>query len=164
LLDTLVALNAASAAPLVVDFDLTNAIQSASLDLIDTGARVAFGRADAVPVTGDVRLISLAVVNCLRNAIESAARSPRPELPVVINWGETDRDYWIAILDEGDGLPIGADHLLAPGITTKNDDGLHFGIGLTIAQRAMHSLEGDVDLRPREGFGAVAELRWPRRP
>lgn len=161
LLDTFAALNEASAAPSITEFDLTTLVGEWSLEQMERDARIVFARSDSVVVKGDPRLVGLAVSNCLRNAVEATNGGARPDSPVVMNWGATDRDYWIAILDEGVGLPQAFDRVHEAGVTTKNDDGLHFGIGLTIAHRALHSLSGSVEVRPREDAGTVAEIRWP---
>lgn len=161
LLGTFSALNEASTAPTVAEFDLTILVGDCAAH---QEGFVSFGRTDSVVAVGDQRLISLAITNCLRNAVEATTSSPRSDRPVVANWGTTDSDHWVAILDEGSGLPASSDRLLRAGVTTKKGHGPHFGIGLTIAQRAMHSLGGTVELRPREPVGAVAEIRWPRAP
>ena len=58
---------------------------------------------------------------------------------VVINWGITDRDYWIAVLDDGVGLPAGTERMFAMWTTRKRKSN-HFGIGLPLALRAMATL------------------------
>ena len=80
---------------------------------------------------------------------------------VVINCGITDRDYWIVVLDEGVGLPAGADQVFEMWATGKSKS-KHFGIGLPLARRAMATLGGTVELRRREQRGAACEIRWPR--
>ena len=85
-----------------------------------------------------------------------------PSLPsVVINYGITDRDYWAVVLDDGIGLPAGADQAFEMWATGKPKS-KHFGIGLPLARRAMATLGGTVELRPREQGGAACEIRWPQ--
>jgi signal transduction histidine kinase len=117
------------------------------------------GPADLIAV-GDQGLVELVFTNGLRNALEAVATPPirQPRAPVVVAWDETDRDYWISILDRGPGLR--SDRALPFGLTTK-DPASHFGAGLTIARRAAQSLGGTVALTPRDGGGMAFEFRWP---
>ena len=56
-------------------------------------------------VTSDPTLVRLAVCNGIRNAIEAVAAANLAEPhPIVITWGETDIDYWVAVLDRGVGI------------------------------------------------------------
>lgn len=122
--------------------------------------RIRLARSDAVIVRGDAALIRLVIVNALRNAVESteAVTDRSPAVPI-INWGVTDRDAWVALLDEGGGLPEGVESLWAPGVSGK-DKTVHDGFGLAIARQAAESLGGKVELRPRAPSGAVCELSW----
>jgi signal transduction histidine kinase len=107
--------------------------------------------------------VKLVVANGLRNAIEateSLSEIIDASNRVVVSWGETDRDYWIAIVDWGPGLPLGFDRIFDIGSTTKKD---HLGMGLAIAERAALSLSGNVSVTPREDKGTRYEFRWPRR-
>jgi signal transduction histidine kinase len=111
----------------------------------------------------DDSLVKLVVGNGIRNAIEAteaaAATTVGFSNRVVLTWGETDRDYWIAIVDWGSGPPVGIDRMFEIGSTTKKN---HLGMGLAIAERAALSLKGKVTLTPREDRGTKFEFRWPR--
>lgn len=111
---------------------------------------------------GDDSLVEVAVRNGLRNSIEAteAAAGGSGKLEnVVINWGETEKDYWIAILDHGNGLPPGSERIFDIGSSTKEG---HFGMGLALAKRAAWSLRGDITLTPRKDGGVKFEFRWAR--
>ena len=54
-------------------------------------------------IPADSHLIEVVVSNGLRNSIEATANVIRDEKQIVINWDETDKDYWIVIFDVGDG-------------------------------------------------------------
>lgn len=111
---------------------------------------------DELIVTADSTLVGMIVRNGLANAIEATSQ---PDAPVVINWGATDRDYWVAILDEGRGLPARLQNILGIGTTNKKG---HMGMGLAIADRAAKSLGGSITLGQREPRGAKFEFRWPK--
>ncbi len=94
-------------------------------------------------------------------AVPMSGDTVLPSPAVVINYGITDRDYWIVVLDEGIGLPAGADQVFEMWATGKPKSE-HFGIGLPLARRAMATLGGTVELRPREQRGVACEIRWPQ--
>jgi signal transduction histidine kinase len=123
-------------------------------------ARIEFAGSDPMVVVGDRALLEVVFSNGLRNAIEADEEAGRPDGRVVITWGETDRDYWLAILDQGPGLPAGgASRLFDIGSTTKEG---HHGMGLALARQAMASMGGVIAVRSREQEGAALECRWPK--
>lgn len=112
-------------------------------------------------VEGDKGLVYLAFVNGLRNAIDATLVLPvenqrYPE--ITVNWGATDIDVWIAIVDAGIGFRGSLSRAFEIGSTTK---GGHLGMGLATAQQAMTSLGGTVRLIPGER-GTRFEMRWPK--
>jgi signal transduction histidine kinase len=108
----------------------------------------------------DPALLRLAVRNGLRNAIEAVTDVPQSEAhPVVLTWGETDRDYWIVIIDRGVGFVGPSEPVFELGKSRKLG---HIGFGLSIARQAMETLGGSVTLEPAEGGGTRYELRWGR--
>lgn len=125
--------------------------------------RLSPARRDPVVTTGDPTLVEMAVANALRNAIEAVLQlgEPNPN-DIVLNWGVTDTDSWIVVLDEGCGLPAGWDRLTEPGTSTKSKNEGHLGMGLPIATRAIESMRGTFQLTPRSGGGVSCEMRWPR--
>ena len=191
-LDAIERLRKASAPPAIQEFDLTDLVIRVAADEIMQGratlydfedvtnwgidlndeaeqssqqpvVQLSLTRRDPVITTGDPTLIGMAVANALRNAIEAVLEvheAHRNE--VVLNWGVTDADSWIVVLDEGSGLPMGWDHLTDPGTSTKPKSKGHLGMGLPIAQRATESMRGSLRLTPRSGAGVSCEIRWPR--
>lgn len=113
-----------------------------------------------VVVRCDPDLLCLALVNCVRNAMDASEDALHQPAPVLITWGRTDRDAWVAIHDDGTGVPEDVAELFEPHRTTRGGSG-HAGLGLTIAASAMESMGGRVLLEPRQPRGAVCELRWP---
>lgn len=129
-----------------------------------TGVRLTLTRTDPVLSSGAPNLVELALGNVFRNAIEAilAVQSER-QGEIVINWGLTDVDSWIAVLDEGCGLPAKSNRLMEPFRSTKSGGQSNFGLGLTIAKRAVKSMNGTIELTPQNGVGVKCEIRWPQR-
>lgn len=147
----------ASASPHWTEFDLADLI-SREISVADfTVEDVIATRTDPVVVKGDPALLSLALQNVLRNAVEASVGC---ETPVVINCDANDKHAWVVVLDDGVGLPEASERVWEPGITQKSKDD-HFGWGLSITQRAVHSIGGTVRLSPREHGGTACEIRWP---
>ncbi|GMU40673.1 MAG: hypothetical protein AMXMBFR23_15390 [Chloroflexota bacterium] len=164
-------LNEASSPPQWQEFDLTDLVQSACrTEHEQLALPVSIGptREEPVVVSGDPALVDLALSNAIRNGLEAvhAFRSSGGEpsaggIDVVVNWGTTADDNWIAVIDQGGGLPSSSDKVFRPWSTTKAKD-RHLGIGLTLARRAMESLGGSIELYPQKPHGALCELRWPK--
>lgn len=112
-------------------------------------------------ITSDPALIRMLVGNGIRNAVEAidGANIDPQEHAVVINWGKTDADYWVSVLDRGPGIvgPIGS--AFDVGKSTKKQ---HSGFGLAIARQAVDTLTGTVTLEPARGGGALYTARWKR--
>lgn len=155
----------ASSVPRHRELDLTEVINRVVADDIGNGAvPVLLGRSDVALAVGDPDLLQIALGNVLRNAIEATeevlAAGMNSHVPVVVNWGDTDSDTWITVLDEGKGLPRGYHQAAEPGTTTKSKS-LHLGWGLTIAKQAVSTMHGSLDLVPRGDRGTSCNLRWP---
>ena len=112
-------------------------------------------------VEGDKGLICLSFVNGLRNAID-ATKALETETnkysDITVNWGATDIDAWVAIVDSGVGFRGNVARAFDIGSTTKAG---HLGMGLATAQQAMTSMDGSVRLIPAER-GVRFEMRWPK--
>jgi len=157
-------LSQAAVAPILQEFDLSG-LARGIVDIEMTGHRARVELAGSTPllVIGDSTLVELTLANGIRNAIE-AVEQLHTKLddipPVVINWGETDRDVWVAVLDKGAGPPLAIGRAFEIGSTTKEG---HLGMGLATARQAVESLSGTVTLALRsEGGGARFEFRWPK--
>jgi C4-dicarboxylate-specific signal transduction histidine kinase len=112
-------------------------------------------------VLADQSLVELILVNGVRNAVESTALVAEAQGPV-ITWGDTDKNYWLAVLDEGVGIPAGrSSSAFDIGVTSKKD---HLGMGLTLARQAATSLHGTLSLEPRNPKGAAYRFTWPKAP
>jgi sensor histidine kinase regulating citrate/malate metabolism len=103
--------------------------------------------------------LRLALTNGVKNAIEATEALVPLDIrePVAVNWGTTDIEQWVAVIDQGAGLDIAKEQAFRMGESAK--DG-HSGIGLSIAQQAMESLEGSCSLSPGTPKGAEFNMRW----
>ncbi|BBZ67305.1 hypothetical protein MINS_27340 [Mycolicibacterium insubricum] len=160
LLGAIQTLHDAAAAPRIREFDLADLVVEEIAVQGFSGKQVLPTRTDPVVVGGDPDLLKLALGNALRNAVEA---SETTQTKVVVNCGATSQDAWVAVLDDGVGLPEASDRVWEPGITKKSKQ-KHFGWGLPIAQRAVHSFGGSIRLQPREHGGTVCEIRWSLHP
>jgi signal transduction histidine kinase len=160
LLDGIKTLGKVAGAPHLEQFDLKNTVEeSVASESTHVKLEVQIARDEPLPVVADRSYIELALINGLRNAIESSeSMAPENKDAITINFGKTATDYWITVLDRGIGLKVSG-----PGIFELGNSGKegHEGMGLALSQRAMKSLKGSVKVVPREGGGVRYEIRWP---
>ncbi len=67
-------------------------------------------------IKGDPALIRMVIGNGLRNAVEAVEAGgiePQPH-SVTVNWGETNLDYWVSVLDRGAGRVRALIHISEP--------------------------------------------------
>jgi nitrogen fixation/metabolism regulation signal transduction histidine kinase len=110
-------------------------------------------------IKGDPSLIRMVVVNGLRNAVESQqtiGRQPQSH-DVTVNWGETDVDYWVSVLDHGVGINGPIETAFEIGNSNKKN---HTGFGLAIARQAVETMIGSLTLEPARDGGALYTARW----
>lgn len=156
LLDALDRLSRAARPPLLEEFDLAALIRRAATDEeASSEATLELVGREPFVVIGDQWLVDLVLRNGMRNALEAS----RPGQTVVGTWGETDRDYWLTLLDSGPGPPASPADAFEMGRTTKAD---HSGMGLTLARQAVDSLQGKLTLEERADGGASFAFRWPK--
>jgi len=152
-------LGRAAAVPAIEEFDLAGLVASSVRSEIEEGARIEMIGREPLLVVGDPYLVDLVLQNGLRNAVEAVQQAGSDE-PVIVSWGDTDRDCWFTVADRGSGLPVRRD-LFQLGVTTK-DRAVHSGVGLAIARQAVQSLAGSLSLSGRDEGGVLYEVRWPR--
>lgn len=155
-------LKGAAAVPKPEQFDLSELLADiASAEVPeDQALTVSLVGPRPMIVTSDPALVRLVICNGVRNALEAvAAANPGEPHPIVITWGETDVDYWVAILDRGAGLVGPPEAAFEIGKSTKKG---HSGFGLAIARQAIETLGGTVLLAPADQGGTRYEARWER--
>lgn len=154
-------LKCAAAVPRPEEFDLAELLaEIVSQEAGEHPLEVSLHGAKPMLITSDRALVQLAVSNGIRNAVEAVLASPRNEPhPIVVTWGETDVDYWVAVLDRGPGVVGPTESAFGIGKTTKKG---HSGFGLAIARQAIETLGGACTLQPAAEGGARFEIRWER--
>jgi signal transduction histidine kinase len=152
-------LRIAASTPNLEEFDLAELIAEVAETEVPAGkATVSLVGHQPLLCKNDASLLRLALANGLRNAVDAleGVRLPEGAHAIIVTWGQTDIDYWITVIDKGKGLELRSDAAFDTGNTTKKG---HPGMGLSIARRAMDSLEGTADLEAKED-GTHFELRW----
>jgi signal transduction histidine kinase len=155
-------LKGAAAVPKPEQFDLSELLNEIVNAEVPDGQALDVSLVGPKPmiVTSDPALVRLAICNGVRNALEAvAATAPSEVHPIVITWGETDVDYWVAILDRGVGIVGPPEAAFEIGKSTKKG---HREFGLAIARQAIETLGGTVVLAPAAQGGARYEARWER--
>ena len=116
----------------------------------------------------DIRQISRALTNLLKNAAESVGTAieqsqtqpgqGKIEISLSEDFSETDIIARITIIDNGIGLPSGSkDRLTEPYVTTRTKG---TGLGLAIVKKIMEEHHGHLALADRDGQGAVITLTF----
>jgi len=118
----------------------------------------------------DRRLLGQALTNLLQNAADAIAMRPpqgetmadRPAGKIMLAVREDPEWVWIAVADDGVGLPEGDRSRLTEPYVTHKPKGT--GLGLAIVKKIMEDHGGRVSLEDRPGGqGAIAVLALPRR-
>ena len=117
-----------------------------------------------LPLRCDARLVGQAVINIVKNAIESieariveSGKTPPGQIRVAV--GERNGEMLVVVEDNGKGLPQrGRERLTEPYVTTRSKG---TGLGLAIVKKIMEDHQGELMLEDREGGGARVWLVFP---
>ncbi|NDW30776.1 HAMP domain-containing sensor histidine kinase [Salipiger sp. PrR007] len=158
--DAIELLKNAASVPRPQEFDLS-ALVDALLDVYSPEVREWISTIGSRPflIKSDPSLVRMVVANGIRNAVEAQqAASAQPNShDVTINWGDTDVDYWLAVVDHGIGINGPIETAFEIGNSTKRD---HIGFGLAIARQAVETMIGSLTLEPAKHGGALYTARW----
>ena len=154
-------LKSATAVPRPEEFDLVELLDEIVSEAVGSDpVEVSLLGAKPMLITSDRALLRLAISNGIRNAVEAVTGAPGDEPhPIIVTWGTTDVDCWVAVLDRGPGVVGPTESAFGIGKTTKQG---HSGFGLTIAKQAIETLGGACTLQPTTEGGARFEIRWER--
>jgi two-component system nitrogen regulation sensor histidine kinase NtrY len=119
--------------------------------------------AGPVAVNCDARLVGQALINIVKNAIESiearrAEDSASPTGCIRVSVAEADGQAAVIIEDNGKGLPQhGREQLTEPYVTTRTKG---TGLGLAIVKKIMEDHHGELVLEDGETEGARVSLHF----
>jgi two-component system NtrC family sensor kinase len=101
--------------------------------------------------------LTQAIMNLVSNALDAIAERGA----ISITTGADGSDYRIAVSDTGQGIPEEIrERVVEPFFTTK-PVGQGTGLGLSITYSIAKKHGGALELRPRQGGGTVATIRFP---
>ncbi|MBV8779511.1 MAG: PAS domain-containing sensor histidine kinase [Alphaproteobacteria bacterium] len=109
----------------------------------------------------DGRLVSQALINIVKNAVEAiearlVESGPEPRGEIDVSVGETAGRIVVAVADNGKGLPKrGREQLTEPYVTTRAKG---TGLGLAIVKKIMEDHQGELLLEDGEAGGARVML------
>ncbi|MGC2413390.1 MAG: PAS domain-containing sensor histidine kinase [Stellaceae bacterium] len=150
-------------APVLKPEDLTTIVEQAVFLERTAHPKIAFETHFAthpVPLRCDARLVGQALINIIKNAIESiesriVESGPSPPGQVVVTV-EADGPIAVTIDDNGKGLPRhGRERLTEPYVTTRAKG---TGLGLAIVKKIMEDHQGELILSDRKTGGARVRL------
>jgi two-component system nitrogen regulation sensor histidine kinase NtrY len=150
-------------APVLKPEDLTTLVEQAVFLERTAHPKIGFEtRFAARPVLlrCDARLVGQALINIIKNAIESiegriAEKGPNPPGQIVVTV-EADGPVAVTVEDNGKGLPRhGRERLTEPYVTTRAKG---TGLGLAIVKKIMEDHQGELMLSDREHGGARVRL------
>ena len=162
-------------APVLKPGDLVDIVRQAVFLQRTAHGEIAFETvfpARAVPVSCDARLVGQAVINIVKNAIESieariAERGAGAPGCIRVSVTDAAAQASVIVEDNGRGLPAqGREQLTEPYVTTRAKG---TGLGLAIVKKIMEDHLGELVLEDREPDGAqiklvfAAEIRSPDR-
>jgi PAS domain S-box-containing protein len=126
------------------------------------GVLVAVEPSSSLPeVFADRVLLTQAVLNLVRNAVDAAAASPPDRRLVRVVTAAAPAGVEVRVIDSGPGLAAELeDRLFEPFATTK-DGGL--GLGLPIARSIVEAHGGEIGYSPAEGGDTCFTLTLPAR-
>jgi len=151
-------------APVLKPEDLTTIVEQAVFLQRTAHPEIAFETrfgSRPIPLRCDARLVSQALINIVKNAIESIEGrivdgKPEPAGWVAVTATDADGRVSITVEDNGKGLPQQhREHLTEPYVTTRTKG---TGLGLAIVKKIMEDHQGELLLEDREAGGARVTL------
>jgi two-component system, NtrC family, nitrogen regulation sensor histidine kinase NtrY len=151
-------------APLIKEEDLVELVRQAVFLQRTATPEIRFlvDVPERVPLQCDARQVSQALVNILKNAVESiqGRNGTTPPGEVAVRMTVAPTQVMVAIEDNGRGLPAeGRERLTEPYVTTRAKG---TGLGLAIVKKIMEDHHGEILLEDREGGGARVRLVFHR--
>ena len=105
----------------------------------------------------DPNLITLALINLIRNALQTTANNPNPEIKVEAI--QTSGSFFLQVTDNGEGIPDNRlDDIFTPFYSTKKEGS---GIGLPLSRRIMQLHGGELLVNVDPGEKTVFRMIFP---
>lgn len=112
---------------------------------------------EKVEIPLDPNLITLALINLIRNALQATANNPQPEIKVEAGKGAACS--FIQVTDNGEGIPQDRlDDIFIPFYSTKKEGS---GIGLPLSRRIMQLHGGELIVNSEPGEKTVFSMTFP---
>jgi two-component system, OmpR family, sensor histidine kinase CpxA len=142
--------------------------QDAEFEAQSRKCRVDVTKVDDCTVMGDPSLLSSAIENVVRNAIQYTREGTDVQIGLECSQGTTGVEAVIRISDFGPGVPAEAlDKLFRPFYRIDDARGRQtggVGLGLAIAERAVRLHVGTIQASNRSEGGLMIEIRLPAVP
>lgn len=110
------------------------------------------------PAVCDRRLLAQAFTNILKNAVEAIERRGQGGGSIEATLDIGDSLAWVAIADDGAGLPADRDSLTEPYVTSREGG---TGLGLAIVKKIVEEHEGVLAFADRPGGGTIVTITIP---
>ena len=105
----------------------------------------------------DQNLITLALINLIRNALQATANNPEPQIRV--ESGKEATFSFIQVTENGEGIPENRlEDIFTPFYSTKKEGS---GIGLPLSRRIMQLHGGELIVNSEPGEGTVFRMAFP---
>ena len=105
----------------------------------------------------DQNLITLALINLIRNALQATANNPEPQIRV--ESGKEATFSFIQVTDNGEGIPENRlEDVFTPFYSTKKEGS---GIGLPLSRRIMQLHGGELIVTSKPEKGTVFRMTFP---
>ncbi|BFM50732.1 ATP-binding protein [Marinomonas sp. THO17] len=154
--------------PIAIQTAIVGAIKIISPRYKEVGIELQVPDDQGFIVQGDMVFLEQVLVNLLANAADAiqeakhTSRDPRPK--VCIEQSADEKEVTIRVRDSGDGLTDEAiKHLFEPFFTSKSS-GVGLGLGLSISQRIVDLMGGQIKAHNSSEAGAEFVVILPRFP
>jgi two-component system, NtrC family, C4-dicarboxylate transport sensor histidine kinase DctB len=148
--------------PIAVQTAIVGALKIMSPRYKEVGIELVVTEDQGFIVNGDMVFLEQVLVNLLANAADAILEAPNNPRRVHIEQISTGNQVMICVQDSGNGLSDDAiRHLFEPFFTSKSS-GVGLGLGLSISQRIVEAMGGQISAQNRDSGGAEFCVRLPR--
>jgi signal transduction histidine kinase len=143
-----------AAEPLSLDEIIRRAAANLAAEVPGAAARLRVGEDSGARLAGDRELLTQALLNVMKNAVESSL-----DTPIRVEGRRNRKKVEVRIIDEGPGLsPEVLARVFEPFYSTKEKG---MGIGLYLSKKIIEAHGGTIEALSREGGGAEFRIVLP---